>query len=73
MSKSTHIKPLITELFELEAYHEQQLDKIKKEIQMLQNMCEHVDNMGVDMMEEIGHDSHKDHFKCKICGYRESV
>jgi len=46
---------------QLEAYHDKAF-KVRKAIEAMQELCEHeyIDN---------GHDSHKDHYCCAICGH----
>ena len=43
------------------------VDKINKAIKAFQEVCEHLHEDGSTALEYLGHDSHKDHYKCSIC------
>jgi hypothetical protein len=49
------------------------IDNIDSAIESFRKVCKHTDNDGNDLMEYVGHDSHKDYYKCSICGESRSV
>lgn len=59
-----HIEILEKERKELNA----RLSKIDKAISALRDVCNHKYPDGSDAMKDKGHDSHKDYYKCEICG-----
>mgnify|MGYP006282057329 CR=1 FL=1 len=44
------------------------VSKIDKAISALRDVCTHKHPDGSDAMKYYGHDSHKDYYKCEICG-----
>ena len=61
MIKNEIIKKLVKERAKLT----NRIQKIATAIKALQDICEH------DYVED-GHDSHKDHYICKICFHKDS-
>jgi len=59
-----HIEILEKERTELKT----RLSKIDKAISALRDVCNHKYSDGSDAMKYEGHDSHKDYYKCGICG-----
>ena len=49
------------------------IKQYKIAIKAFQDICEHKYEDGSDAFEVIGYDSHKNHYKCEICGYETSV
>lgn len=47
--------------------------KIGKSLEKIQESCDHTTPAGADALEYEGHDSHKDYYKCTICGHGVSV
>ena len=63
------MKKIISELQkELDELKEKRT-KIENAIKALQNICEHKLEDGSSAFELEGNDSHKDYYKCSICGY----
>ena len=59
------------EILKLQKEHKQLMERvvtIENAIKAFQLVCEHKEN-GKDTMVYIGHDSHKNYYKCSICGY----
>lgn len=48
-----------------------QINGYNNAIESFQNVCEHKKQDGSDAMEYYGHDSHKSHYRCSICGYED--
>ena len=63
------MKEYITELQKERKKLLMKIDKIDKAITAFQNLCNHKNEDGSSAMEHEGHDSHKDFYKCSICGY----
>ena len=49
------------------------INKYNNAIEALQDICDHKNEDGTDALECIGNDSHKNHYKCTICGYKKSI
>ena len=63
-----------TQIDKLNKERDQLMERVKKidnAIKALIEVCEHKNEDGSDAMEYCGHDSHKDHYECKICGKME--
>jgi hypothetical protein len=60
-----HIKSLMVELNTKKTTLRDEMNKVQGAINALQNICEHD-------WDCVGHDSHKDHYICKICGATEN-
>ena len=45
------------------------IDVINNAIEAFQKVCKHTNEDGSNAMEYEGHDSHKNYYKCTICGY----
>ena len=67
------MKDTIKKLERQEKEARETLDKISKAIKALQDVCEHKHSDGSDAFVIEGHDSHKDYYKCDICGKTESI
>ena len=60
-----------TQIDKLNKERDQLMERVKKidnAIEAFREVCDHKNEDGGDDMEYIGHDSHKDYYKCKICG-----
>ena len=60
-----------TQLDKLNKERDQLMERVKKidnAIKAFREVCEHKNEDGSDAMEYIGHDSHQNHYVCKICG-----
>jgi len=65
MDNNDSIKKLITSLNTKKAELLNESNKVQGAINALQNICDHDWNC-------VGHDSHKDHYTCTICGKTDS-
>lgn len=61
-------KVVVSELKKQRDYHKEEADKLQKTIKQLQEVCTHKLEDGSDAMEWYGNDSHKDYYRCTICG-----
>ena len=52
---------------------QERIDKFRKVISALQEICEHKNADGSDAFEYEGSTSHKNRYKCTICGYERSI
>lgn len=43
------------------------INKVRSTLASLQELCTHNLPDGKDAYENVGHDSHKDHYECSIC------
>ena len=47
---------------------ERELIPMKRELDRIRDACSHTSKSGKDLMEYAGSDSHKDYYKCVVCG-----
>ncbi len=60
-----------TQIDKLNKERDQLMERVKKidnAIEAFRDVCDHKNEDGSYAMEYIGGDSHRDHYKCKICG-----
>lgn len=65
-----------TQLDKLNKERDQLMERVRKidnVIKAFREVCEHKNEDGSDAMEYIGHDSHQNHYVCKICGKKNYV
>lgn len=66
------MKDAITKLEKERTVLQIRIDKINDAICAMQDVCTHKYEDGRDAFDCIGNDSHKDHYKCSICGKTDS-
>lgn len=67
------MKKMIEKLQEERKELQSRISKIDNAIKAFREVCTHQDEKGKDCMSLLGSDSHKDHYKCTICGEETSV
>lgn len=67
------MKKTIEKLEEERKELQSRITKIDNAIKAFRAVCTHQNEKGKDCMEWEGNDSHKDHYKCTICGETTSV
>lgn len=55
----------ITELHKKRRELSEKLSKVETAIRALQDICEHE-------WKDVGHDSHKNHYECPLCGAKDA-
>lgn len=65
------LKETVTSLEHQKVELETALRSIRTAIESLQSVCDHKNDDGTEAISLTGHDSHRDRYKCSICGYVE--
>jgi hypothetical protein len=69
ISATNNIGEMLLQLIVDKGNIEKCLLDIKLRIEEIQeNECNHIDEDGCDMFVEIGYDSHRNYYECKLCG-----
>jgi hypothetical protein len=68
-----NMQNVISKLVKQKEGLQNELKLVSTAIESLQKVCPHQDGDGFSTMDSEGHGSHKEYFKCTICGKRDSV
>jgi peptide subunit release factor 1 (eRF1) len=61
----------VTDLYEEKRILEDRLKKVDIAIRAMQSLCYHKKPDGTSAMVFSGNDSHKDYYKCSLCGFED--
>jgi len=67
------MKKIIEDLEKEKEVLKERINTINVVLEGMRKLCKHVDENGVSTFVSDGHDSHKEYYKCSICGYETYV